>query len=132
MTCQLLPVSSFSEQALVFVEQVVSVVLDVGESASFAQQISFGALKLGLERIPLLPECVIVSNQALNIFQCALQLESERFEFVLVHPKLVSAGFERGRVAEPIVSVFYEVIHGNALLNTVWMYSNRGATRGRG
>jgi len=37
MTCQLLPVSSFSEQALVFIEQMVSAVLHVGESSSLAQ-----------------------------------------------------------------------------------------------
>jgi hypothetical protein len=44
----------------------------------------------------------------------------------------VSAGFERGRVAEPIVCIFYiEGFHGHALLNTVCIYSNRGRASGR-
>ena len=107
---------------------MVSVVLDVGESSSLAQQSPFGVLKLGLERVSLLREHVIISDQAFDIRQRSIKLEGERFEFVLVHPELVSAGFERGRVAEPIVGVFYiEGIHGNALLNTVCIYSNRGA-----
>lgn len=117
MTCEFLPISSFSEQALVFIEQMASVVLDVGKSALFAQQSPFGVLKLGLERISLLPECVIVSDQAFDIRQRSIELESERFEFVLVHAQLVPAGFERGRVAEPVVGVFYiEGVHGHALL----------------
>ncbi len=73
-------------------------------------------LKLRFERVLLLPERIIVSNQALNIFQRALKLESLRFKFVLIHPELMPAGFERGRVAEPIVGVVYEVGHWNALL----------------
>lgn len=128
----LISIAKLHAQSLVFIEQMVSIVLDVGESALFAQQIPFGVLKLGLERILLLPERVIVLDQPLNILQRTLELESERFEFVLVHPQLVSAGFERSRVAEPVVGVFYEVIHGKVLLNTVWMYSNRGAKRERG
>jgi len=80
-----------------------------------------------------MPERVIISDQAFDIHQRPIQLKGERFEFVLVHPELVSAGFERGRVAEPIVGVFYiEGVHGHALLNTVCIYSNRGATGGRG
>lgn len=62
-------------------------------------------------------ERIIISNQTLNILQRSLQVNGERFEFVLVHPELMPAGFERGRATEPIVGVFYiEGIHGCALL----------------
>jgi hypothetical protein len=44
----------------------------------------------------------------------------------------VPAGFERSRGTEPIVGVFYEGIHGRALLNTGCIYSNRGDANGRG
>ncbi len=133
MTCEFPPISSFSEKALVFIEQMASVVLDVGESSLFAQQSSFGVLKLCLERVSLLRERVIVSDQAFDIRQRSIELERESLEFVLVHPELVSAGFERGRIAEPIVGVFYiEGVHERALLITGCIYSNRGAASGRG
>ncbi|WWL45669.1 hypothetical protein V5O39_10455 [Pseudomonas parakoreensis] len=95
-------------------EEVFSLVLNVCKSAPFAQQITLGILKLCPEIIPLFREYVIVSDQALNIFQRAPELERKRFEFILVHPELVPAGFERSGGAEPIVGVFYiEGIHGH-------------------
>ena len=63
--------------------------------------VSLGGLILGSgqfspERIPLDRERIVVTHQALNIFQRALKLEGESSEFVLVHPELMPAGFERG------------------------------------
>ncbi len=116
----LLDIAKLPEQALILSEEMLSLVLHVRKSSHFAQQVPFGVLKLCPERISLLGERVIVSNQSLNIFKCSLELEGESFEFVFVHPELVTAGFERSRVTEPIVGVFYiEGIHGYVLLNTV-------------
>ncbi|MGY2257462.1 hypothetical protein [Pseudomonas sp. SDO55104_S430] len=67
--------------------------------------------------VPLQDGFGVHLDQSEDLLTGLAQLQVQFLEFVLVHPELVPAGFERGRATEPVVGVFYfERVHWWALL----------------